>query len=307
MLKIVFLLMSIGYFNEANYYLLYRDTPLTPENVKIAIYDLNIQYYNNHKYVKTSSREEIRGRLEKLLNMPVDRNKILPRVISVDMIDNRENIMEDLRQSNIFFYSEKDIVVAGTYIEVFGRKSQRCTILVTDEGVNNIYMETDLVNKLLQQGDVFAFDPRGTGVVRNRRVNDRPFYEMFGTEYKQSYEAMMMERSMTGFRVYDILRACDYIRQTNPDMKIGLAGKGISAVYTLFASVLRDEVDYVYLENMIPSFENIVCTRFYHYDVRYSLYGVLKNLDIPMILEAFKDKNITCFTQPDVGNTIRRK
>lgn len=43
-LKIVFLLMSIGYYNEANYYLLYRDTPLTVENVKMAIWDLNIQY-----------------------------------------------------------------------------------------------------------------------------------------------------------------------------------------------------------------------------------------------------------------------
>lgn len=128
---------------------------------------------------------------------------------------------------------------------------------------------------------------------------------MFGTEYKQNCDAMMMETSLMGLRVFDCLRACDYIRQRSPESEVRMAGKGIGAVYALFAGILNDDVRSIYLENMIDSFESILNNRFYFYDTRYDIYGILKELDLPLLLKTFDSKNIVRYNEPDVGNIIR--
>ncbi len=272
----------------------------------VPVFKLIVDYYRKHKYSYTNNQEEIKKRLYKLLNMPQCSDRFYPRIISTRQIDNSGKLMPAFEHKDIFFFTEKDILAAGTYISVQGRTSDFCTLLIMDEGVNQIYKENDLINQLLEKGDVFAFDPRGAGVVRNRPVNGRPFYEMFGTEYKLNCDAIMMEMSLMGLRVFDIIRACDYLKQENPEIKIGVAGKGISAIYSLMAGILRDDVEYIYLENMISSFEEIACKQFYYYDARYSIYGILKELDIPMIIDAFKkDKKIVSYQEPNVGNIIR--
>jgi hypothetical protein len=84
-------------------------------------------------------------------------------------------------------------------------------------------------------------------------------------------------------------------------MKTGLAGRGISAIYALFAGVLKDEIEDLYLENLLPSFESIAATKYYRYDPRYHIDGLLKKFDIPEILEAFKDKKIVLQHTPEIG------
>ncbi len=267
-----------------------------------TVHDLIVDYYRKHKYSYTRDREEIKNRLKKLLNMPVCNDRIYPRISSETRIDNSHYIMDDYIQSNIAFFSEKDIIVGGIYTEIAGRRADKCTILVMDEGVNEIYREDDLLSKLLREGDVFAFDPRGAGVFKCGDMGSTTYYDMYGTEYKLNYNAMMMQKPLVGQRVFDILRACEYVRQRCPEIRLGMAGKGISSIYVLFAAVLNDDVESVYAVNMPLSYESLVTTRFYRYDVRYSLYGVLKELDIPLILDVFDNKKITCYDRPDVGS-----
>ena len=89
MLKIVFLLMSIGYFNEANYYLLYRDTPLTPENVKMAIYDLNIQYPESSFKLSMNESGNCESKLAKKYNNLFGMKKPKKRItLAIDKIKN---------------------------------------------------------------------------------------------------------------------------------------------------------------------------------------------------------------------------
>lgn len=269
------------------------------------IFNLNIEYYKAHKYTYTQDRREVRRRLEKVLNLPREKGEIHARVLSTSRVDNSTKLTDDLNHSELFFFSETGIAVAGIYVDVAGRSAGKCTILIMDEGVNYIHKENDLVNKLLRQGDVLAFEPRGMGVVKSWQDGMTPYYEMGGAEYKANYNSMMMEMPLAGQRVFDILRACEAVRHSRPGMRIGVAGIGFSAIYALFAAVLSDEIDTVYLENMLPSYESLVCTKYYCYDVRYSLYGMLKELDIPMLLEAIKDKDVTCYNRPNVGNIKR--
>ncbi|HPC77890.1 MAG TPA: hypothetical protein PK811_06105, partial [bacterium] len=66
------------------------------------------------------------------------------------------------------------------------------------------------------RGDVFIYDPRGIGSVRCRDINLHGFYEYYGTEYKLNFDLIMSGTSMTALRVYDILRAFEYVKEVNP-------------------------------------------------------------------------------------------
>ena len=96
-----------------------------------------------------------------------------------------------------------------------------------------------------------------------------------------------------------------FIRQRDPKKEVRIAEKGTGAVYALFTGVLDDGVKAIYLENMIDSFESIPNNGFYYYDSRYEIYGILKELDISLLLKAIDEKEIVRYNEPDVGNIIR--
>ena len=270
-----------------------------------SVWDLILEDYASHRYQETSDLAVLKERLRRVLNMPECHDRINPRIITKHQEKNEGKWMCGTEIEEIFFFSEPDICVAGLYIRNAEKMNQSCTVLMLDGGCEEVYKRSDLAAQILETSDLFVFDPRGTGAVRSRRTEDRPFYEMFGTEYKQNCDAMMMETSLMGLRVFDCLRACDYIRQRDPQKEVQIAGKGIGAVYALFAGVLDDGVKAIYLENMIDSFESILNNRFYYYDSRYEIYGILKELDIPLLLKAIDEKKIVRYNEPDVGNIIR--
>ena len=270
-----------------------------------SISDLIREDYAACRYEEVSDCEILKKKLRRVLNMPDCRDRINPRIITKRREENEGKWMCSTEIEEIFFFSEPDICVAGLYICNTEACNRSCTVLVLDGGCEEIYKNNDLAAQILRTSDLFVFDPRGTGVVRSRRTESRPFYEMFGTEYKQNCDAMMMETSLMGLRVFDCLRACDYIRQRSPESEVRMAGKGIGAVYALFAGILNDDVRSIYLENMIDSFESILNNRFYFYDTRYDIYGILKELDLPLLLKTFDSKNIVRYNEPDVGNIIR--
>ena len=197
---------------------------------------------------------------------------------------------------DIFFFSEKGITVAGTYIKKEGRECGKCTILLLENGTKDLYYEWDLIGKLTSDSDVFVFDVRGTGAVESRAINPRDDYKgMYNTEFKLNYDAMMLKTALTGLRVYDVLRACDFIDEFYPGRKIQMAGKGIGAIYALFAAFLADAGN-VYLEDMIPSFENVVSTKLYEYDSRLAIHGILKKFDLPELIADMRRRNKTVVT-----------
>ncbi|WP_308638361.1 alpha/beta hydrolase family protein [Paenibacillus silvisoli] len=270
-----------------------------------SVHELTVAYMREQRSRKVGvSPAAFKEQVRSWLNMPQHSGPIYPKVFRKDHIDNPGHLKSNIHYEYLFFYSEPDIFVTGIYVSAADQQSDLCTIFMHDEGVNHIFKENDLMNQLLRDGDVFAFDPRGMGTVQCRPVNPRPFYEMFGTEYKLNCDAIMMGMTLAGLRVYDILRACDYVKQHHPGKRIRLAGKGVSALYALLASVLEDAADSLYLENMPASFEDIVAERYFKYDARFHLPDVLKYFDIPELLEHVGDKRITRFQSPDVGNII---
>jgi hypothetical protein len=266
---------------------------------------LNAEYLAEHGAGSAGkSPEEIRAAVRRWLNPPEERIPIYPRIIHTSERKHPENWIDDVRHHAIFFFSERDIAVTALYIEKIGRRADRCTVFVHEEGINHVYKENDLIMQLLRDGDVLMFDPRGMGTAASRPVNPRPFHEMYGTEYKLNSDALMLGTSLMQMRVFDVARACDFLRQYAPDKKLRLGGKGVGAVYALLAAMLVDDVEALYLENGLPSFASIVNEPTYRYDERYRAYGILREFDLPDVIRAFGPERVTVYNAPDVGNII---
>ena len=268
-----------------------------------GIWEYNLEYFNRNRYKSAKDSAELEARVRKVLNMPNGKDKIYPRFISSQKSGAFERTLprDSFELTDIFFFSEKGIAVAGTYIEKEGRECGKCTILLLENGTKDIYKEWDLIGKLLSDSDVFVFDARGTGAVESRAINPRDDYKgMYSTEYKLNYDAMMMKTSLIGLRVYDVPERVIFISEFYR-REILMAGKGIGAIYALFAAFLAG-TESIYLENMIPSYEKIVSTKFYEYDSRLVIHGILKEFDLPELITDMKrrDKTVTCFSYENI-------
>ncbi|MGB9683157.1 MAG: alpha/beta hydrolase family protein, partial [bacterium] len=264
------------------------------------ISSLNYEYYKKN-CKRISGKEKIREKLIEILNLPQDDKPLYPRVIEEGSFN---FLNSTLNYKKVFMFPEKDIATAGIYIE--GENRKKCTIILFDEGTNDIQKESDLVRRFLAEGDVFVFDPRGIGAVKCRDINPYGFYEYYGTEYKLNFDLMMLGTSLTALRVFDILRAIEYVKGTNPNINIAIAGKGISTIYALFASVINKEIEEVYLEDLLYSYEDIIFSKYYKYDPRLEIYGIAKYFDIEDLILSIGDKKVMIVNPRDARGEVAK-
>jgi len=257
---------------------------------------LNYEYFKKNQR-RLSDREEIREKLLEVLNLPSEDKPLYPRVIE-------EGTFNNTRYKKIFMFPEKDIATAGIYID--GKDKKRCTLLLLDEGTDGIQKDFDLIRRFLDEGDVFVFDPRGIGSVRCRDINPYRFYDYYGTEYKLNFDSMMLGTSLTALRVFDILRAFEYIRDIKPDVHLAIGGKGISAIYALFAGVIDRDIEEVYLEDLLYSYEDIISSKYYRYDPRLEVYGIARYFDISDLVASLSDRKVMIVNPRDARGEIAK-
>lgn len=254
------------------------------ENSK-SVFELNVDYLNKFKYDYTTDILKLRDNVLKVMKFPQEldnRPKIIERVISTETI-------HDKTYEKIFFFSEEDIVVDGIYISK-GEEQKNTTILLMNDGTDDIKNHKELIDKLLENGDVFVFDPRGIGAAKSRIINNRDMdYNVYETEFKLNSDAIMMGTSLTALKVYDVLRAIDYINQRQEGKEISIAIKGDGAIWGLISALLYNDINKVFINDMVPSFEEVVTSKYFNIDTGKSIYGVLKNFDLPQIIDALKE------------------
>ncbi|HON73417.1 MAG TPA: hypothetical protein PK512_08830, partial [bacterium] len=233
------------------------------------ITELNYDYFKKY-HKKISGKEDIREKLLEILNLPQDKRPLYPRTIE-------SGSFNGFPYKKVFMFTETDITTAGVYFS--GEGSNLCTLLLLDNGTEDVLKEFDLIRSFLSRGDVFVYDPRGIGSVKCRDINLHEFYEYYGTEYKLNFDLIMLGTSMTALRVFDILRAFEYVKEVNPKATFSIAGKGVSSIYALFASVIDESVKEIYLEDILYSYEELISSRYYRYDPRLEIYGIARYFD----------------------------
>jgi dienelactone hydrolase len=248
-----------------------------------TVFDLNRKAVNSKQLAVNS--EQLRQTVVEVLGIEMEKRAppIYPRII-------HESVVEGYPVEKVFFFSEPNVVVTGVIIHPRNAQPVEQTDLVLlENGTNDIPDERARWESLLRKNHrVFVFDVRGVGAVASRPVNRGSVSDAYNSEYKLGCDAMMLGISTVGLRVFDVLRAYDYLSKIqNPESKIGLYGIGSGATFAYFAAALEDGFAELTFEDMLYSYRHLCETRYYNrrlYNLKTMAYGILKRFDLPNLL-----------------------
>lgn len=233
--------------------------------------------------------DQMRETVTEVLGIPEGRNqKIYPRIVA-------ENVVDGYQTEEIFFFSEPNIVVTGTFIHPLeGTTVEQTDLILFENGTNDTPDKQEWLEARLASGrQLFVFDPRGIGGVQARPFNRGG--NPHGSEYKLGSDAMMLGISTMGLRVFDILRGYDYLRTRADVDQIGLYGIGKSAFYAYFAGVLEDGFASLEFEDLLYSYRNLTNTRYYdqeRYDLEVMAWGILRHFDLVELAACFGNRPV---------------
>lgn len=252
-------------------------------------------------------RERVRDRFD------LDREtcRLFPRCIEreEDESERERSDREDgaLVWEKVFFRSEPDIVTTGIIARTSGESEvAEPTILLLDRGTNQIdAYRSDVAELAHDTGFVLVFDPRGIGGVRARDVNTplangAEYYETHGTEYKLASDALMCGTSLVALRVFDLLRASEYLRDRCDSTELGIVGAGTGAIHALYGAVADPTFRSLRVED-VPGFHEQSTASETTIDHGLKMHGVVGEIDIPQLLPALADRDLEVTSFPENG------
>lgn len=189
------------------------------------------------------------------------------------------------RAQKIFFFSEPDVAVTGLMIHPRGEAVQT-DLLLFAKGTCEIPQRQSRLEMLLAENHrLFIYDVRGVGGVQARSINADHFPH--DSEYKLACDAMMMKRSTLGMRVFDVLRAYDYLRGQPTIERIRIVGVDAGAFWAYYAMVLEKGIEEALFEKLLVSYRALAEAE--HYDLeRYNLqimaWDLLRRFDLVDLL-----------------------
>ena len=231
----------------------------------------------------------MRETITEVLGIPEGRDqKIYPRTVT-------ENVVDGYRTEEIFFFSEPNIVVTGTFIQPLeGTVVEQTDLILFENGTNDNPDKREWIEKRLASGrQLFVLDPRGIGGVQVRPFN-RGGPPHTG-EFKLGSDAMMLGISTMGLRVFDILRGYDYLRTRTDVDQIGLYGIGKSAFFAYFAGALEDGFASLEFADLLYSYRNLTDTRYYdqeRYNLEVMAWGILRHFDLIDLAACFGNRPV---------------
>jgi len=240
----------------------------------------------------------VRQRVVDALGLDREGCDLHPRYVAHDESDG-------LEVDHVFFKTERDpeVVVTGVLVSDPDVETESPAVVIYEDGTEELADRRDEVASLAgEYGTVFAFDPRGVGAVRHREIPIPAWVDdydgIYGTEFKLAYDALLLGAPLVGMRVYDVLRALEFVRSQTDCGRATLVGEGVGAYHALYAAVVDTDVETVDLRALGPSFREMATSREYPYDARLTAFDVLEDCDVPQLLAALEDRGL-------VGQNLR--
>jgi cephalosporin-C deacetylase-like acetyl esterase len=222
---------------------------------------------------------------------PSRERTIYPRIIKNEPVDGH-------RVEKIFFFSEPDVCVSAIYLHPSDEtKATGTEILLLPEGTNATPAEMPRISQLLEQNKrVFVFDVRGIGGVKQRSVTVYEHPTKYETEFRLAMDAMKLKTSTLGLRVFDVLRAYDYLKTRADAGPVSVTGVGVAGTWALYAAALEPEIKALTLERTPLSYRAFAQTRFYDdsiFNMRTTAFGIFKSGDVADLLAAIAPRAMT--------------
>lgn len=235
---------------------------------------------------------------------------ISPREITSDRL-------EGYRLSTVEFLSEPGIYVRGR-LHRPNRANGEC-ILYTTGDVTTFVSEVDddlggparkddddrdpshdFAGNLARKGyTVLVVDVRGLGQTApsaTRRDIRGPYEHLHNSDVALANMAWSVGESLFGMRVFDLLRAADYVSQFG---RIRLAGSDMGALWALVAGAVDQRFASVSIQGGLASFRMLTQHGRYMQATSQFIPGVLKKFDLPQVAALIAPRPLTIVDPAD--------
>jgi dienelactone hydrolase len=211
----------------------------------------------------------------------------------------------DLDVERLWFRTERDpdAVVAGVLVSDPESRARSPAVVCFADGTRELPARSDDVAALAaEHGAVLVFDPRGVGATRNRTIPVPAWVEdddgVYGTAFKLAYDALALDDSLFGLRVFDVLQGAAFLRARTDARRVSFVGEGVGAYHALYAAGATGAVGRVDLRALGPGFREMATSREYPYDARLTAYDVLDS-DVPDVLAALRERGTAVERAPE--------
>jgi pimeloyl-ACP methyl ester carboxylesterase len=214
------------------------------------------------------------------------------------------------------FLSERGIYIA-TWVFVPENKSRALPVLlyVSEAGKQADGMEFcgeegegqefGVLEQLARKGNlVVAIDVRGIGDTKPDHpgeVHEGEFAQLDDIETVMTYWTWEMNESLFGMRVQDVIRSVDYaLSRSDVDASgVRLVGKGMGALWSLYAAALDHRIVSVVCEGGLLAYRNLTEVDRYVHGADIFIPGVLKHFDLPHVAAAVADRRLVLLRPVD--------
>jgi dienelactone hydrolase len=184
-------------------------------------------------------------------------------------------LVAGLKLTPLILKPEKGIELPSVWIESpNGSASGPVIVYFNDAGKAKLSQENVILRRLLNKGfRLFAVDLRGTGET--------------APDQKEKFWDFLAGRPLFGQRVRDVRAVVKYLLQKEgSNARILVWAKGMSGIYSAFASTLEKAVTGMVLEQPLLNFDEIVTNKVPAYKHEVIVPGILKKFDLPDVYQA---------------------
>jgi cephalosporin-C deacetylase-like acetyl esterase len=189
------------------------------------------------------------------------------------------------------FLSEPGIYIPAWIFLPDGPRAKRPVILyVHERGKEADGLEFGPLETLARRGRAVAsIDVRGIGSTKPAHPADESvqFRHVDDAETVMAYWAWEMDQSLLGMRVQDVVRSIDYLLGRGDMARtVDLVGRGMGALWTMFAAALDVRVRSVVCDGGLLSYRTLTDTDRYLHGANVFIPDVLRHFDLPEVAAA---------------------
>ncbi|MEV0718349.1 hypothetical protein [Asanoa sp. NPDC050611] len=195
-----------------------------------------------------------------------------------------------------FWWSERDIINAAIVFDPVAEPTG-IDILLLDRGTDDLPGYLDACRRAAGAGrHVVVLDVRAGGALRPHRFNEFGYEANYGTTFKIVSDLVCLSDSLGAARVYDVLRAVEFVRAERTlggsELPVRIVGTGQGAFFGHLAAALEPRV--VELICLTPPLDpvGVVNTRYYapERDHQCLIPGIARHCDQKQLHEALADR-----------------
>ncbi|MCI0640666.1 MAG: acetylxylan esterase [Gemmataceae bacterium] len=252
------------------------------------------------KFLATPDLEKQRAEIRRLIRLP----KTLP-----DNAEEWKNFSTNLNNKENRLYSFPFSTENGIELHMTALRPQQLTanpilVLHDDDGLRQSSKKAQKAQ--LAESHILQFSVRGFGQTAASIPGKKPAF--FGSDFKEAFLAIHLDRPLLGQRVFDILSVVDLVCRSTNSKEVDVHATGALGPIALHAAVLDSRIAKLTLENSLVSWMNVVQSPISYNQLTNVVPGALKVYDLPDLAALVAPRPLTIRNALDTeGNPIAQK